>query len=105
MTGPGAGVSAAAGSIRSEPPTLLYGDTPVEDYMTRGLRPLDQDVPVLTVPGSLEGAPEMSCPPSPGPLQGDPEMGIADVVTSLVREMRDVQIGLQASLTREESLR
>ena len=32
-------------------------------------------------------------------------MGIADVVTSLVREMRDVQIGLQASLKREEALR
>mgnify|MGYP003422719391 FL=1 len=32
-------------------------------------------------------------------------MGIADVVTSLVREMRDVQIGLQALLTREEALR
>jgi hypothetical protein len=94
-----------AGSARSEPPTLRSGDTLVEEDMTRGPRPLDQDVPVSTVPGSLEGAQEMSCPPSQGPLRGDPEFGMADVVASLVREILDVQMELQASLTSEEALR
>ena len=101
VTGHVAGISAAAGSVRFKPPTLRSGDTPAGENMIRGLRPLDQDVPVFTVLGSLEGSPEMICPLSKDPPRGDPEVGMADVVTYLVREMLDVQIGLQVSLKRK----
>ena len=40
VTGPVAGVYNAAGSFRSEPPTLRSRGTPIGDNMTRGLRPV-----------------------------------------------------------------